>query len=571
MQWIKNANVATKMAGLIMISVLFLLAVGCTGYFYLYHAKAEIRMMYSERLYPIQLINENRAHARAVEADILSLMLTTDANETRQLLADIEHRAQQFNKNLEVYEKTKLDSFETKLLQEMKQTLGNYRNQRREVIQLAAENKNMEAYRLFDKTVRPAGDSFQKQLVSISEYLEKQAAETALQNEKDFDKAVTIIISVILAAILLVALIGWLISRVITIPLKQVAASIQEVAVGNLSIPTLALQSRDEIGQVANALNTMITNLRDLISQVNRSAEQVAASSEELTASAEQTALAAGQVASAVTEVAGGAEQQLTAVKHGSGSVENMLTSIRQVSANATLVANTSEKAAQAAIHGSEAIAKAITQMVIIENTVTDSSVVVEKLGERSKEIGQIVDTISGIAGQTNLLALNAAIEAARAGEQGRGFAVVAEEVRKLAEQSQDAAKHIAALIGEIQAETATAVTSMKNGKNEVRTGTDVVNGAGRAFESINSFTKEATEQIRKISFEIEHVAQGSQSVVDTMDNIAIICRQTAGETQSVSAATEEQSATMQEIAASSQALAKLAEELQRAVTRFRL
>jgi len=209
--------------------------------------------------------------------------------------------------------------------------------------------------------------------------------------------------------------------------------------------------------------------------------------------------------------------------------------------------------------------------MVSIEQSVSSSAEVVTKLGERSKEIGQIVVTISGIAGQTNLLALNAAIEAARAGEQGRGFAVVAEEVRKLAEQSQEAAKQIANLISEIQSETDNAVVAMNEGAREVKVGADVVNNAGKAFKEIVSLISEVSTQIREISAAIQQMASGSQQIVAAVRDIDRISKDAAGQTQTVSAATEEQSASMEEIAAASQALAKMAEDLQSAVRKFRV
>jgi len=196
---------------------------------------------------------------------------------------------------------------------------------------------------------------------------------------------------------------------------------------------------------------------------------------------------------------------------------------------------------------------------------------VVAKLGERAKEIGQIVDTIAGIAGQTNLLALNAAIEAARAGEQGRGFAVVAEEVRKLAEQSQEAAGKIAELIGEIQGDTDKAVVAMNDGTREVKTGAEVVNAAGAAFREIVTLVSQVSVSVKEISAAVQEMAGGSQQIVGAVKKIDTLSKSSAAEAQSVSAAAEEQLASMEEIASSSQALAQLAQDLQAAVAKFRI
>lgn len=353
-------------------------------------------------------------------------------------------------------------------------------------------------------------------------------------------------------------------------PLTRLSAFASQVAEGDLT-GTLKLEQEDEIGQLAYAMAKMRENLHNLIKQVREATVQVAASSEELTASAEQSAQAADQVAQTIAGVAAGAEKQLEATNDNAAIVDRMSSGIRQVAANANAVAGTSAKSAATAEEGRKAVEKAVSQMGHIEETVNRSSQVVTKLGERSKEIGQIVNTISGIAGQTNLLALNAAIEAARAGEQGRGFAVVAEEVRQLAEKSQEAAKQIAELIAEIQKDTDHAVVVMREGTEEVRTGTEVVNDAGRAFQEILRSINAVSDQTREISSAIQQMSEASLKVVASGQNIDAINKETASQAQTVSAATEEQSATMEEIAVSSQALAKMAEELTQAVSKFRI
>ena len=380
----------------------------------------------------------------------------------------------------------------------------------------------------------------------------------------------TIISLVTIAVVLFIAalIIAWF-SRRIARPIQMLEVAANRIAGGDLSQGSMEINSNDEIGRLAKSFEQMAQNVRALIKQIHSNAEQLAASSEELTASADQSAQATNQVAISIQEVASGASEQMNAANEASSVVTEMSAGIEQIAANASSVAGQTETAADKAVKGGAAVDKAVTQMSQIEQTVNTSAKVVAKLGERSKEIGQIVDTISGIAGQTNLLALNAAIEAARAGEQGRGFAVVAEEVRKLAEQSEEAAKKIANLIGEIQVDTDKAVEAMNQGTEEVKTGADVVNAAGVSFREIADLVTEVSDQVKQITAAIHEMARGSEKIVESVHKIDGLSKKSAGESQSVSAATEEQLASMEEIATSSRALATLAQDLQAAVGKF--
>ena len=380
-----------------------------------------------------------------------------------------------------------------------------------------------------------------------------------------------VILCIILIAVVLAAVTGSYMAKSITKPLQKMVAACKAFAEGDFRDQQQLIDRQDEIGQLGAALNMMGTKLRQLLKQVNESAEQVAAASEELTASAEQSSLAVEQVASSINGVAEGAGKQLKAVDETANIVEQMSAGIQQAAATSNQVAEHSAQVVDKTKTGNVAVEKAVNQMTHIEKTVNDSAQVVSELGERSKEIGQIVDTISNIAGQTNLLALNAAIEAARAGEQGRGFSVVAEEVRKLAEQSQEAAKKIAELIAEIQGATGQAVTAMEKGTHEVEVGTEVVNAAGQAFVEIENLVARVSGQVREISAAMKELAGGSQQIVASMHVVDGHSKKAVDEAQMVSAATEEQSAAMEEIASSSHSLAMLAQDLNTVVSKFRV
>ena len=377
-------------------------------------------------------------------------------------------------------------------------------------------------------------------------------------------------LGIVLLFIVIGSIIIYFVTLSITKPLQALVDASEQISNGDLRV-NIPITSQDEFGKLSISFNKMSNSLRKFLQQMRQTGEQLSASSEQLSSSAHESAQASTQVAESISDVAHSVELQLNAIDNTVSTIQDMSKSIEQAATTTKQVFKQSAEATEKAGDGSNAINKAVNQMAQIEQTVNTSAQVVAKLGERSKEIGQIVDTISGIASQTNLLALNAAIEAARAGEQGRGFAVVADEVRKLAEQSQYAAKQIASLITEIQKDTDKAVVTMNDGTREVKMGAEVVDVAGKAFKEIVVLVTQVSERVKEFSSSTNDMSNGSQQIVTAMNKIDEMSKKVAGESQMVSAATEEQSASMEEIASASQLLLKAAQDLQNEVSKFKL
>lgn len=386
-----------------------------------------------------------------------------------------------------------------------------------------------------------------------------------------FYASLTWMIAALCISLTIVGFCGWRFILKTMRPVEELVQEVAKIADGDLTLSIVSAKSNDEIGCLAQSFAKMTKNLRALITKVSAATEQVVAASEELNANAEQSAQAANQVAASISQTTQGTEKQTLAVGHALGLIEQITDSAQKSAQEANHASAITGQAVAAAAEGRHEVDSVINQMEQIQRTVDDSAKVVGELGECSKEIGLIIETISGIAGQTNLLALNAAIEAARAGEQGRGFAVVAEEVRQLAEQSQEAAKQIAALISDIQGKTELAVDAMTKGTDEVRRGSQVVDQAGKGFKEIETQVNEVATISKGIANDLSLLANNSREVLTAAQEVDTISHDILGQAQNISASTEEQSAAMEEMATFSQTLARLAEDLLSAVRHFKI
>ncbi|NRS48251.1 methyl-accepting chemotaxis protein [Brevibacillus sp. HB2.2] len=334
---------------------------------------------------------------------------------------------------------------------------------------------------------------------------------------------------------------------------------------------SMDIQTADEMGVMANRFNSMTATLRETLGQVSFNAQQVAATSEQLMASAEQTSKATEQIAQSVQEIAYGTEQQVDATVQGYEVINEIAVHIETMEKGIEDVNLSTQEANRQATDGNQMATKTVEHMDVIHSQMAKTSTIVNSLGQRSQEIGEMISLITTIANQTNLLALNAAIEAARAGEQGRGFAVVADEVRKLAEQSSSAAEQVSHIVTVIQQDTGSAIAAMNHGATILGEGMTLVRSTGNAFEQITGSTSELLVRMNEVTTEMSKISQQMQSIVSAITHITQIAEQSAGNSQTVAAAAEEQTASMEEISSAATMLAKMAEELNDAVRTFKL
>jgi len=283
-------------------------------------------------------------------------------------------------------------------------------------------------------------------------------------------------------------------------------------AEGDLTVK--AEVTADALGSVADAFNLMITGLTSLVSQASDVAQEIRQSTSDILSASER--------------MRRGAEQQAAQIHSTVESVNEMSTTIQRMAENADAATQASLKATQAAVKGGSSVTETIKGMQRIRAAVQTTGKKIKGLGERSLEIGAIIEVINEIATQTNLLALNAAIEAARAGEQGKGFAVVADEVRKLAERAGRATKDITSLIKGIQVETSEAVTVMEEGTREVEEGTKLADQAGAALREIEQIVKQTSTLVTDITKAAADQVKVSEGVASSMDSISKLTQETS-------------------------------------------
>lgn len=382
-------------------------------------------------------------------------------------------------------------------------------------------------------------------------------------------KMMTIILSVV--ALMLGVFTSFFIAHKIVTPIKEIVKRVQLIAKGDLSGGKVTVNSKDEIGVLTIAVNTMTDQLRNIIGSVISTSRQVAVSSDKLTECSESTTVAGNQISVSIKQVSSGAEFTVQSTDDTHRAIDEMTTGIQHVAASSSSASENAILTTKEAQQGNRSIQIAVNQMKSISASVHEVSEFVKVLRNRSNEIRKILEAISTISEQTNLLSLNASIEAARAGEHGKGFAVVAQEVRKLAEESKKSAEQTSKLIHEIEHDTDGVIQAMEKGTEEVNEGMTVMNNASQAFERILCSIENITNQVSEVSSTSQQMAASTEEVAATVESMANIARETADSTRSAALATDEQLRSMSEVLAAASSLTTMAQDLQDSVRSFKL
>jgi methyl-accepting chemotaxis protein len=607
MKLFNNLSIGRKLYGMVGLLVAFLVIMGILAISGLSSSASIGSDLYANTMVPVEHLGQADRSLGNAESDLLESMI--DPKHLSQYAQSFQSDTASVDTAIAAYHGTSLSGSEERVYSQFASDLAQYKSVGAAVQKAVRAGHPTAASALYMKSGARLNNTLQADLAQEVKINDGQGVVQAGDISSNKSSSTTLTVVILALAVLIGSAIAFLVTRYLKRGTAEMLRAAEGIAVGDVD-QKITISSADELGRtgaafgrmidylkeqadvaehvadgdltvepqvrsssdlLGNAFSTLVQNLRRIIGDVTDSAGSVSSASQQMAATSEESGKVTGEIANAVGGVAQGAERQVRIVEEAQRAAAEVARAVSESAEQAQLTAEVAIQAREAAQQGVTAAAHANDAMRSVRDSSASVAEAIRELAAKSGQIGEIVQTITGISEQTNLLALNAAIEAARAGEQGRGFAVVAEEVRKLAEESQNAAAEISSLIGAIQAETANAVGVVEEGTERTQEGATVVEQTRDAFERISSAVDDMSGRIEQIAAASEQITVSAQSVQQNITEVAAVAEESSASTEEISASTEQSSASAQEIAASAQQLSSNAEALNQLVAQFKV
>jgi len=483
-----------------------------------------------------------RRAAIAIFSSVRDMLIIDDMKKKEEAKKSIEENRAKYKELIEAIKKITYTKEGMTLLQNIEEALKDAAHYNNQVIELVMAGKKQEAIALYYKEVNPRIVKLEKTL-DEEVIFQRKGLNASLNEMNNVIKKETVTVVILTVSGLIFGVFSaTLISRSISKPVAELKDALERIGQGDLTVEIKA-ESKDEIGVISNSLTQAIVSIKNLIGQSKTISSSLASSSEQLSATTE--------------EISRNLKSQTERASQIASAAEEMSQTVVDIAKNASNIAEVSVTTANVAKEGKDMTINTAEEIKIIEDSVNKLSGIVNDLGERSRQIGEIVTVIKDIADQTNLLALNAAIEAARAGEQGRGFAVVADEVRKLAERTAKATDEIADMITRIQTEVNVAEQSMEDATKKVASGVELSEKAANTLTQILNKAQELQSMIQQIASATEEMSSVTDHITQDIGGIAEGSKE-------ISVAVDQSAQTASDIA-------RLGGELNAAIGRFKV
>ncbi|MCY8472239.1 methyl-accepting chemotaxis protein [Bacillus halotolerans] len=561
-------TISRKFSLVFLTLILINLLIGGIGAFNMQHIikkTDEINTKWIDGIKEITSINYLTEHLSSKEKDFL---IYTDKDKMDTLEQDMNQILKDINEKLDNYEKTISNDKERSIFEQLKTEVNSYTNIHNQILESGRTNDIDKARGLLVQTEA----SFEDMKKSITELVDfnKEGSNTAVKETKDvYDKGL-IYTALLLAASIVISICIWLyINRSIVKPIIRMKSSANEIAEGNLSNDIEPLASKDELGDLNEALQKMVGNLRDIVGYSKEISTRVLSSSQVLTTATNETRTGSRHITETMNEMAEGSEQQAQDAVTIAESMNEFTESIDKAYNHGMTISDTSQNVLELAVNGNENMDTSVQQMKTIYHIVQEAVHKVRSLEQHSQDINKLVQVINGIAEQTNLLSLNAAIEAARAGESGKGFAVVAEEVRKLADGVSDSVQDITKIVGGTQQEINTVIQYLESSFTEVEKGTENLTDTGQAMQNIKQSVTYVADSIKEVTDGLKQLTNQSITINQSIENIASVSEESAAGIEETFSITEQSAHSMDQVLQNAEELERLAKELNEKMDQF--
>lgn len=572
MKWFYNLKIQKKLILACIIAILITTIIGFIGVKDLNsinNSYSNLFKNYGNSQGEIGLVGLNFERTRSAMRD---LIIETDPNNFKKYEDIIKESDEEMNKYLSEYEKTCLTQEEKNGFADMVKKINTYKLERDKVVGLALQNKNGEAENLMrGKGIVDA----MSECDSIVNTIIKRDIELGGKNSSELTKSVhnisNLLIILVIGTIVITLTLGVLLSKIISDPIIRITEAAKKLAEGDLTT-RIEIDTEDEVGQLAQALNKASENIRQLIAGVMDSGNNVNSSSEELSAATEEIFSQMKTLNESVYEISKGTQNLGSNTEEVSASTEEMNTTTDMLSKKAETANSSVKEIKNRATSVKEKATKAVEENNAIYEKQSANIIKAIEDGKVVEQVKIMAESIGNIASQTNLLALNAAIEAARAGEQGKGFAVVADEIKKLAEQSAQSVKNIQEMVTKIQNAFDNLSQSGKDVLdfmvNKVKPDYVFLNDIGIQYEKDANFVSEMSTDIalatKQMSETIAQINNAMQSVSATVEESSL-------SSEKISDNISETTNAIEEISKSAQTQAELAEKLNELIHKFEI
>lgn len=566
----KNLKVRSKLILIMIVSLVISGVISIYGFTQAKNAASETEVIYKEKFIPNNWISAAVQTNLHIDSILVEMMLSKDKQEREQYYAEINEGVDEVLANFATYEKMDLTKEERTQIANFYDAVDRLTGNQDQMIKYALAGNADKAYKLYVDIVRDARSDLIDSLQALNKIKEKQVSQISENSLSNSNKvARNIIVTLVIGYVVLITL-SIIFTRLITRPLREMNDQLEVVRNGDLRVRS-TYDSKDEIGQVVENVNTTVDSLQHALIDVKQAVTVIEDQSTDLTNTIDQTSGAATQVAKSTSEIAEGSEHTKRQVEYNTEILQEVTQQIEQMSHTLHAVDAMANKAQTEANVGTEIVHQNVAQMETIQQSIATSNEVITNLSHKVSEVDEILKVINSISEQTNLLALNAAIEAARAGEHGKGFAVVADEVRKLAEQSLQSTKSISTILANIKEDTNESVNIMRIVQNEADSGRQKTEATSEKFNDILESTSEVAPKVEQMSQAMLNMEKNFERFTESTNKILSIAINNAATSEQVSAFTQEQAAAMEQMQNAAQQLYNVARNLNDITNRFEL